>query len=772
MGQGRRGRGGQRGRRTGLTRSPDAHRVPERGLEPLLRREVGIPDVVVHPGIDGRRLTRCHAVRERGVRQRHHLGMHQRRVPGHPGHGQLVVLEGHPVAYRPHVLRCTRYLWDVRSGHRAGDLVPHGRLRHREREREVGALLGHRGRFGEPVLDLQPGRVPGQHQGHSDPSDPIGGELVRQAFPQGFAGPFQHHRGPGQRATAEQLQLLGYRGLVRLVVVPAGRGVRVVHIPVEADHRVLVDQLPPGRLVQDRGHHALGQVDLDPQVFVLQHLRVLDRGIDHAAWAAGTAGEFGDQVHLGGRAGLVGGARKLTWWPDHLQPDQANRWQLGNVHVQEPSGVPMRVVHLGDRGAGQQFAGTPVPDHQRLVQPDPALPYEQPDCAGTGEATGVHRVEGGLGVGHLRQVRAESGGGVIHEDLGIVVRCQRPVVLPVPLLVSGGVAVVAVHPGVGGAPGVLVEQRDRGVHPIGVGGFVREPTPAQRPPHSADGLSVGDQCLGSAGHGLRSRAATHALDPPVAPVAGEGGNVGSDSFLRLGEEVRVGGQPQLREGPGLVPLLHDVGVDQTRWRVVPEVALYAQVQHIPRIWFAVGHRGPVPAEHTRWERVRVVRGRREVGRQQVVHHVVGRGEPEHRPFHVRQAVRTVGHPHQHAVSGRRLPAEQPGQVLTTDQVRNRSAGPVVRDREVAHPGSRQRVRQTGHGARYVGLHRGGHRDAVPFTHLAGQSEQLVQFVRGTGVGVQVVRHRGQLDRAVRDPTDEFRDLLGGPRLGPLLERPQ
>ncbi len=182
--------------------------------------------------------------------------------------------------------------------------------------------------------------------------------------------------------------------------------------------------------------------------------------------------------------------------------------------------------------------------------------------------------------------------------------------------------------------------------------------------------------------------------------------------------------------------------------------------------------GDRPAEHRAVERIRVGGERLEIGGEEVVHGVVGGVEAEHRPLHVGQAVRSVGHPHQQRVAAGSLPPEQPRQILATGEMRHRPAGPVVPDGQVLDAELRERVDLADGRARDVGLHRRGEADPVPVADVLGDPEHLEQLVGGAGLGVQVVGHRGELDAPLPHPLDELRDPRRGPRLLPLPERQQ
>ncbi len=252
-------------------------------------------------------------------------------------------------------------------------------------------------------------------------------------------------------------------------------------------------------------------------------------------------------------------------------------------------------------------------------------------------------------------------------------------VLPVPLLLAGAVAVVAVGPGVAGAPGVLVEQRGGAVDGRGARGDRRAVGNAEQLGVPGHGLRLGEGRLPAPGGGQRDGAGADAVDPPVAPVAPVGLQAVPDPLLRVLEEVLVAGGAQPRVRPLLVPAAHGVGDDAAGRAVVRELAEHPQMQDVPRV--RVRRAGQVEGgeagDAAPLVGVREAGQGAEVGGQQVVDVVVGLVEAEDRALHVGQAVRGVGAPHQDAVAARRLPAEQPGQVLPADEVGHGAARPVA-----------------------------------------------------------------------------------------------
>lgn len=135
-------------------------------------------------------------------------------------------------------------------------------------------------------------------------------------------------------------------------------------------------------------------------------------------------------------------------------------------------------------------------------------------------------------------------------------------------------------------------------------------------------------------------------------------------------------------------------------------------------------------------------------------------------------MRRVGDPDEQAVPAGRTPAEEAGQLLPAHQVRYRPSGPIVRHGQVLDACRAERVDETHDGTGHIGLHGRGEGDAVLLAHVVGQAQQFVQLVGGTGLGVEVERHRGEFDPALAHPLDELLHLFRRACVRPLLEGPQ
>jgi hypothetical protein len=119
--------------------------------------------------------------------------------------------------------------------------------------------------------------------------------------------------------------------------------------------------------------------------------------------------------------------------------------------------------------------------------------------------------------------------------------------------------------------------------------------------------------------------------------------------LGLSEEVLVTRDAQRRIGPRLIPLPDDLGHEPAGWRVVAELALHPQVQHVACVRLAMQlHVRRGEAKYRSIERIGVRRQRHQVRRKQVINQIERCVEAEQRPFHVRQSVRRgaeFGQPH-------------------------------------------------------------------------------------------------------------------------------
>ncbi len=264
-----------------------------------------------------------------------------------------------------------------------------------------------------------------------------------------------------------------------------------------------------------------------------------------------------------------------------------------------------------------------------------------------------------------------------------------------------------------------------------------------------------------------------AVGPPVGPVAGEGVDGVAEAGFGFGEEVAVDRHPQARVDPGGVPIADDLGDGQTRWGVVGETVLDAEVEDVVGVGLLGDvefRRQTVPTEDALivgvgpgGERLQVVGEETAGGRFALAETGVD-------TVHVGETVGRVGMPDEEAFAVGPLPPEGARQFLTTVGEGEGAAGVVVGDVEIADTGGGQQVEETDSVAGDVGLDGGDDVETVLFAELVGERQTPGEFVDRVDLGVHAEGERVDLDPALLDPAHEL--VAHGLRSGrePMLER--
>ena len=168
-------------------------------------------------------------------------------------------------------------------------------------------------------------------------------------------------------------------------------------------------------------------------------------------------------------------------------------------------------------------------------------------------------------------------------------------------------------------------------------------------------------------------------------------------------------------------------------------------------------------------RVAAQRERGEVLRQQVDRVAVRVGEPEQVALQVRDAVRAVGVPDEHALAARGRPVECARQRRAAGQVWRGARCPVVRDRQVAHARPGEHERKAGRRARHVGLHRRDDLDPVA-AQLGREAEQSRELVDRRRLGVEGERQRARLEAPAAQVVEHHLARRTRPSREPALQR--